>query len=183
MACREQEDPSVGFVVVSRDIEGVRLMKQDRRDPYPWTWEPLGAGVLAFGLLLLLGVHIGRGIACVAVGAGWCWPRRESLVPSVWPVLSGDAGAGLAKPVEVSREALVTLIVLAVVGLLLLAVGVAVWLVRCWGPGSLKGVASPGEVERLLGRRRLYRARKVVRPDLYGRLSRHEDQEAQDVTV
>ena len=66
---------------------------------------------------------------------------------------------------------------------LLVAETVAVWLVRRWGPGSLKGVASPGEVERLLGHRRLYRVRKVVRPDLYGRLSRHEDQEAQDVTV
>ena len=60
-------------------------MRQDRRDPYPWTWEPALAGLLACGLLLMLSVQLGRGIACVAVGAGFCWPSRESLVPSVWP--------------------------------------------------------------------------------------------------
>ena len=158
-------------------------MRQDRRDPYPWTWEPALAGLLACGLLLMLSVQLGRGIACVAVGAGFCWPSRESLVPSVWPVLSGDATAGLAAPVEVSGGVLIASISTASLCLLLVAETVAVWLVRRWGPGSLKGVASPGEVERLLGRRRLYRARRIVRPDLYGGQARQEEVEAQDVTV
>ena len=38
-----------------------------------------------------------------------------------------------------------------------------------WGPGRLRGMASRGEAERLLGVTRLPKARSVVRPDLYGR--------------
>jgi len=83
----------------------------------------------------------------------------------------------------VPGEVLVPSIIGGVAGLLLLAVAGAVWSVRRWGHGALKGVASPGEVERLLGRRRLYKARGVVRPDLYGRRTRQEDVEAQDVAV
>jgi hypothetical protein len=53
---------------------------------------------------------------------------------------------------------------------LLLAVGV--WLSKLvldrWGPGRLRGMASRGEAERLLGVTRLRKVRAVVRPDLYG---------------
>jgi hypothetical protein len=38
-----------------------------------------------------------------------------------------------------------------------------------WGPERLRGMAGPGEAERLLGRTRLRTVRKVVRPDLYGK--------------
>jgi hypothetical protein len=37
----------------------------------------------------------------------------------------------------------------------------------CWGPGRMKGIASPGEADKLLGVTRLRRSRKIVRPDLY----------------
>jgi hypothetical protein len=54
---------------------------------------------------------------------------------------------------------------------MLLAVGV--WLsklvLECWGPGRLRGVASRGAAERLLGVTRLRKVRTVVRPDLYGK--------------
>jgi len=47
---------------------------------------------------------------------------------------------------------------------------VLIWLcLRRWGPNRILGVASVDEVRRLLGRQRLYAARKVIRPDLYGR--------------
>ena len=45
-----------------------------RRDPYPWTWEiPLGV-VLVILMVLVCGVHLGRGIANVWAGAGWAFP-------------------------------------------------------------------------------------------------------------
>ena len=36
-----------------------------------------------------------------------------------------------------------------------------------WGPGRMKGMASRGEAERLLGLTRLRRNSAVIRPDLY----------------
>jgi len=42
-----------------------------RRDPYPWTWEiPVGIALVIL-LVLVCGVHFGRGIANVLAGAGW----------------------------------------------------------------------------------------------------------------
>lgn len=35
-----------------------------------------------------------------------------------------------------------------------------------WGPRALRGVATGGEAERLLGRSRLRRVRRIVRPDI-----------------
>ena len=64
----------------------------------------------------------------------------------------------------------------------LLAVGV--WLSKLvldrWGPGRLRGMASRGEAERLLGVTRLREVRSVVRPDLYGmnRDGREDDLQA-----
>ena len=40
-----------------------------------------------------------------------------------------------------------------------------------WGPGRLRGMASRGEAERLLGVTRLRKVRAVVRPDLHGKES------------
>ncbi|MEJ7742380.1 MAG: hypothetical protein WKF73_07435 [Nocardioidaceae bacterium] len=37
-----------------------------------------------------------------------------------------------------------------------------------WGPGRLHGMASRSEAEQLLGRTRLRRAGRLVRPDIYG---------------
>ena len=66
-----------------------------RRDPYPWTWEvPLGI-VLVILMVLVCGVHLGRGIANVWAGAGWAFPTRVELFRSLPAVLAGDAAAGL----------------------------------------------------------------------------------------
>lgn len=47
------------------------MSQQSRRhDPYRWTWEiPLGI-VLVILMVLVCGVHLGRGIANVLAGAG-----------------------------------------------------------------------------------------------------------------
>ena len=149
-------------------------MHQYRRDPYLWTWEPAAAVVLVFGVSVTLGIHFGRGIACLLSGGGFAWPIREALFSSVWPLLMGDVGAGLAYPVQVPSQVLVVSIVSSLCVVAALTVLCLVWAVRRWGNGSLKGVAPVDEVEQMLGRRRLFRVRNVVRPDLFG--SRHRAQ-------
>jgi hypothetical protein len=49
-----------------------------------------------------------------------------------------------------------------------------------WGPERLRGMASRGEAERLLGVTRLRKVRTVVRPDLYRKNgdSREDDLQA-----
>jgi hypothetical protein len=142
-----------------------------RRDPYPWTWEiPLGV-VLVILMVLVCGVHLGRGIANVLAGADWAFPTRVELFRSLPAVLRGDAAAGLdglngplSSPSAVWMWAVATEVMLLAVG---------VWLSKLvldrWGPGRLRGMASRGEAERLLGVTRLRKVRSVVRPDLYGR--------------
>ena len=159
-------------------------MLQNRHDPYPWTWEPAIAALLGAGLVLTAGVHLGRTIACLIDGAGLRWTRRAAVIGSTWPILTGDASAGLADPVIIAGPTLAASIIGTELLLLALTTVGVVWSLQRWGPAALKGVASPSEVEQLLGRQRLYRARRIVRPDLYGKQP-HQDhfEEAQDATV
>jgi hypothetical protein len=159
------------------------MSQQSRRhDPYPWTWEiPLGI-VLVILIVLVCGVHLGRGIANALAGAGWAFPTRVELFRSLPAVLAGDAAAGLAglngsvsSPSAVWMWVVVTEVMLLAVGVLLLKL-----VVDRWGPGRLCGMASRGEAERLLGVTRLRKVRAVVRPDLYGknRDAREDDLQA-----
>jgi hypothetical protein len=156
------------------------MSQQSRRhDPYPWTWEiPLGI-VLVILMVLVCGVHLGRGIANVLAGAGWAFPTRVELFRSLPAVLRGDAAAGLnglngplSSPSAVWTWAVATEVML---------LAVSVWLSKLvldrWGPGRPRGMASRGEAERLLGVTRLRKIRSVVRPDLHGmnRDSREDD--------
>ena len=142
-----------------------------RRDPYPWTWEiPLGI-VLVILMVLVCGVHLGRGIANVWAGAGWAFPTRVELFRSLPAVLGGDAAAGLdglngslSSPSAVWMWAVVTEVMLLALSVLVLKL-----VLDRWGPGRLRGMASRGEAERLLGVTRLRKIRTVVRPDLYGK--------------
>jgi hypothetical protein len=140
-----------------------------RRDPYPWTWEiPLGIALVIL-MMLVCGVHLGRGIANVLTGAGWAFPTRVELFRSLPAVLAGDAAAGLdgLNGSMSSPSAVWTWVVATEVMLLAGAVLVLKLVLDRWGPGRLRGMASRGEAERLLGLTRLRRARRVVRPDLY----------------
>ena len=64
------------------------------------------------------------------------------------------------------------LLVATIVGTEVLLFAVLGWvgceLVSRWGPAAPKGMATTSEAERLLGRSRLFRSRRIVRPDLYG---------------
>jgi hypothetical protein len=142
-----------------------------RRDPYPWTWEvPLGV-VLVILMVLVCGVHLGRGIANVWAGAGWVFPRRVELFRCLPAVLGGDAAAGLdgLNGSIASPSAVRICVIVAEVMLLAVAVFVLKLVLDRWGPGRLRGMASRGEAYRLLGVTRLRRVRAVVRPDLHGK--------------
>jgi hypothetical protein len=153
-----------------------------RRDPYPWTWEvPLGI-VLVILLVLACGVHLGRAIANVWAGAGWAFPSRVELFRSLPAVLRGDAAAGLdGLNGSISSPSAVWIWVVATeVMLLAVALFVLKLVVDRWGPERLRGMASRGEAERLLGVTRLRKVRTVVRPDLYrkNRDGREDDLQA-----
>lgn len=143
--------------------------RERRIDPYPWTWEvpvAIFAGSLA---ALVLGVHLGRGLANLTAGAGWAWPAPTMLFRSAIGVLQGDTGAGLdtVAPITGSDALLAWVLVVEVV----VMVGYVVLIWAClhrWGPNRTLGVATTDEARQMLGRQRLHAARRVVRPDLYG---------------
>ena len=148
------------------------MSQQSRRhDPYPWTWEiPVGIALVIL-LVPVCGVHLGRGIANVLTGAGWAFPGRVDLFKSLPDVLRGDAGAGLDDHdgYMPSPATLWTWTVVTEVMLLAVCVFVLKMVLDRWGPGRMRGIASRGEAERLLGVTRLRKVRSVVRPDLYGK--------------
>lgn len=128
------------------------------------------AAAVAAVLLLVLGVHAGRAAANLVAGAGLTLPSREALFTSLVDVLGGDAGAGLkgvtrhlAGPVAVK-----VWVAVADAAVLILIVWAGKIGMDRWGPGRIRGMATRGEAEKLLGRSRLRRVRAVVRPDLYG---------------
>jgi hypothetical protein len=142
-----------------------------RQDPYPWTWEMPLAVILAVLVLISFGVHLGRAVANVLAGCDWRFPSRVNLFISLPAVLRGDARAGLVDlhgPVASPSSLLVcvgaTELILLVATVFLIKYGF-----NRWGPGRMRGVATPGEAEKLLGVTRLRRSRKIVRPDLYGK--------------
>jgi hypothetical protein len=142
-----------------------------RQDPYPWTWEMPLAVILAVVVLISFAVHLGRAVANVLAGSDWRFPSRVHLFTSLPAVLRGDAGAGLVDLHGPGASPSSVLVCVAATELILLVT--TVFLIKFgfdrWGPGRMRGVATPGEAEKLLGVTRLRRSRKIVRPDLYGK--------------
>ena len=142
-----------------------------RHDPYPWTWEIPTCVVVVILLVMVCGVHLGRGIANVVAGAGWVFPERAELFKRLPAVLQGDAGAGIdgLDGLISSSTALWTYIAATELVLLIACVVLLKMVLARWGPARMRGMASSAEAERLLGVRRLRRVRAVIRPDLYGK--------------
>ena len=139
-----------------------------RHNPYPWTWEVPLAITCTVLLALVIGVQLGRGIANLTAGAGWCWPTRDWLVRSIPAILAGDATAGIHTTTRFAdRAGLRGWLVVTETAILVLLTAVGVVVVRRWGPHRLMGMASPSEAEKLLGVSRLRRVRHVIRPDLH----------------
>jgi len=147
--------------------------RERRTDPYPLTWE-IPVAILAGSLLsLVLGVHLGRAMANLGAGAGWMWPATAQLFRSAVGVLQGDASAGLDSTASLAETDALLAWVLAVELVVMATYVFLTWLcLRRWGPNRVLGVASAEEARRLLGLQRLYAARNVIRPDLYGRRPR-----------
>jgi hypothetical protein len=129
------------------------------------------AVILAVLVLISFGVHLGRAVANVLAGCGWRFPSRVNLFNSLPVVLRGDARAGLvdlygpvASPSSLLTCVAATELILLAAALLMIKFGL-----NRWGPQRMKGVATPGEAEKLLGVTRLRRSRRIVRPDLYGK--------------
>lgn len=145
------------------------LQTNRRHDPYPLTWE-IPAGTLTLLLTLAaLGVHLGRGLANWAAGNGWTWPSGRALLSSLPAVLTGHATAGLATlPATPATSVAVIGWIIAIETVLLLATALAtVVVLRRWGPGRMRGMASRADAETTLGLTRLRRTRSIIRPDLY----------------
>jgi hypothetical protein len=120
---------------------------------------------------ITIGVHLGRAIANVVAGSGWRFPNRVDLFSSLPAVLRGDAAAGLVDldgPVASPSNLLVCIVATELILLAVTVVLIKLGVDR-WGPGRMRGVATSGEAERLLGITRLRRNRRIVRPDLYGK--------------
>ncbi len=137
------------------------MQRERRHNPYPLTWE-IPAGIACVLLLLgTLGVHLGRGLAHLTAGRGWVWPAREDLFSSLPAVLAEASG-----PLAVSLQGWIVTVELLLLSALAWATAS---LLRRWGPGRLKGMATPQQAEQILGVRRLRRVAPVVRPDLHAR--------------
>ena len=125
-------------------------------------------------LLMTFVLHVARAGANVLASGRWGWPPRTELFSSVPGLLRGDASAGLAG--RLSQPATETQLGMWIfvfeVATLTSAALVLRWGTRRWGPGRILGMASPNEVERVLGASRLRRNAAVIRPDLYGRGAR-----------
>lgn len=145
------------------------LQTDRRRNPYPLTWEiPVGAATMTL-VLAALGVQLGRSLAHLSVGAGWSWPRGRTLFTSIAAVLAGQPTAGL-NPVPMpsaTPAAVAGWIITVELVLLTIALIAAVVTLRRWGPGRLRGMATPAQARDTLGPIRLRRVRTIIRPDLY----------------
>ena len=145
------------------------LQQQRRRDPYAHTWElPAGTAIMTL-LLAVLGAQTGRSLANWFAGADWHWPQPRTLLSSIPAILAGNPTAGLTpKPSPAASPAAVIGWIITVELLLLMIVVTATLLaLRRWGPGRMRGMATPTDAETVLGVSRLRRVRHIIRPDLY----------------
>jgi hypothetical protein len=144
-------------------------MQRERvQDQYPWTWEvplAIACGVLVVGVAAC---QLGRAVANWFAGAGWRWPVPDKLLTSVPGLLAGDAAAGLPGIHHAANTATLWGCLIGVDLVVVMAftsAGLVAW--RGWGPGRMRGMATITEAHELLGRDRVWKARHVVRPDLY----------------
>jgi hypothetical protein len=159
------------------------MQRDRRRDPYPWTWEIPVLMALACLLVAMAGIQLGRSVANLAAGAGWTWPDSDvgagvsspigsAFWSSLPDVLAGHAGAGLPPPRPdglAGAPLLWTSLVLTEAVLCTATIWGCVHAYQRWGPGRMRGMATPAEAEKLLGVTRLRKVAGLVRPDLYGK--------------
>ncbi len=149
---------------------GVNIQHSRRTSKYPWTWEPAAAGLLVILVCMTVVVHVARSLANVWAGGPPDFASLSHWPRSTFDILAGDATTGLT-PVPQSYATPAQLRVLLVVSetlLLCVLLLLTALILQRWGPGRIQGLASPKEARMLLGRSRLRKSARVVRPDLHG---------------
>ncbi len=145
------------------------MQRSRRSNPYPFTWEVPTALVVGAALLLVLGLQGARSVANLVAGSGWVFVGRSDLFATLGGLLGGDAATGLPGVSQPAGPGLLWTCVAVVEAVIVVAVAVAAkWGLDRWGPGKWHGMATSSDVEALLGRSRLRRHARVIRPDLYG---------------
>lgn len=145
-------------------------VQRSRTDALPLTWEIPAAAAASWVLVAILALPLGQGLAFVAVGEPFAWPRGR-LVESLIGLFGGVPGEGLS---AARADALppTAVVYLGVVLLELFVGAVAVWGMALWwravGPGAQFGIAGRRDAERVLGANNLRRRRSIIRPDLFG---------------
>ena len=144
------------------------MQRGRRRNPYPHTWEVPLALLIAGALVLVIGLQTGRSLANLIAGGGWEFVARADMFSSLPELMQGTAGAGLASNTALASPRLLWAWMVGVEMLLgvCMAMAVKTGLDR-WGPSRLQGMATPAEAEELLGRSRLRRHARIIRPDLH----------------
>lgn len=145
-----------------------RMQVDRRKDTIPWTWEPFAAALIIYIFVALVAAQVARGIAYLFAGHGFRWPTAQTQVSSAVQVLAGHSAAGLPGsagpdvPGSLLYACLITVEVIALIVLTWAAVAASLR----WGPARMLGMATRTEAQKLLGRARLHRQAKVIRPDL-----------------
>ena len=149
-------------------------MQHSRRtNPYPMTWEVPVAVTMGVAFLLLLGIQAGRSGANLLSGNGWVFVDRRDLFTSLPGIVGGHADAGLSGVGMAATPTLMwTCIAATEVSVLAVLIIAGRWAWNRWGPRRMQGMATREEAEATLGRARLRKQAKLIRPDLYGRGAR-----------
>ena len=135
-------------------------MQHERRtNPLPFMWELPVAALVAVVMVLVAGVQLGRSAAGWASGHGWHLPGPDRWIPTL---LGGDTTSATPAAPDTVLAWTIGIEAALIVGM----IGLAWVATRRWGPRRLRGMASPGEVEQILGRTRLRKVAGVIRPDL-----------------
>jgi hypothetical protein len=124
----------------------------------------LVAGVL----IVVVGLQVGRSLANLLAGGGWVFVTRADIFSSLPAMVQGNAGAELAGNTALASPRLLWASMVGVEMLLGVCMAMAVKAgMDRWGPSRLQGMATRAEAEELLGRLRLRRHARVIRPDLH----------------
>jgi hypothetical protein len=136
------------------------------------TWELPAAIAAAPVAAIALLLPAGQGAACILFGRGWAWPQGTTgLLASLRGLIGGHPGRGLTAEQAARVPPAGGVYLLIVMSELLLIAAVICSVVLLWrrlGPGAHLGMADRLEAETALGLSGLRKARKLIRPDLYG---------------
>lgn len=146
------------------------MQRARRTNHYPLTWEIPVLVAVGVVCVLVVAAQLGRSLANLLAGTGWVFVDRDQLVTSVGGVLAGDVSAGLhgVSPTASAGALWTWVAIIEAVTVACCAIGGKAALDR-WGPTRMLGMATRHEAEQLMGRTRLRKSARVVRPDLYGR--------------